>query len=99
MMNILNNIAILVVAAALAICSGCAVQTRYVEGTHIALGAYIPYESNLYGVELVQYLNGISITCQTNNTLKVEHYATTTNNWMWGMLESTTTTRTKTEVK
>lgn len=85
-MNILNNITILIVAAAFAICTGCTSQNRYVEGTHIALGAYIPYESNLYGVELVQYLNGISITCQTNNTMKVEHYATTTNSWMWECL-------------
>lgn len=78
---------------------GCATGSKYVEGTHIALGAYIPYESSLYGVELMQYLNGISITCQTNNVLKVEHYATSKNTWMWGMLESTTTTYTKGEVK
>ena len=65
----------------------------------MALGAYIPYESNLYGVELIQYLNGISITASTNSTLKVEHYATTTNHWMWGMLDSVTTTYTKSEVK
>ena len=84
---------------AIALCAGCASNTRYVEGTHLALGAYIPYESKLYGVELIQYLNGISITCQTNNTLKVEHYATTTNSWLWGMLESTTTAYTKSEVK
>ena len=84
---------------AIALCAGCAFNTRYVEGTHLALGAYIPYESNLYGIELIQYLNGISITCQTNNALKVEHYATSTNRWLWGMLESTTTTHTKSEVK
>lgn len=89
----------IVSSAMLLLMLGCATGNKYVEGTHIALGAYVPYESNLYGVELIQYLNGISITCQTNNALKVAHYATTTNRWLWGMLESTTTTRTKSEVK
>lgn len=88
----------IITSAMLILMLGCATGNRYVEGTHIALGAYIPYESNLYGVELIQYLNGISITCLTNNALKVEHCATSTNRWLWGMLESTTTTRTKSEV-
>ena len=89
----------IIASAMLLLMLGCATGNKYVEGTHIALGAYIPYESNLYGVELIQYLNGISITCLTNNALKVEHCATSKNRWLWGMLESTTTTRTKSEVK
>lgn len=98
-MNIFENIAI-IIAAACVLCTGCtSSHNRYVEGTHMALGAYIPYESNLYGVELIQYLNGISITAFTNSTFEVNHYATTTNNWLWGMFESTTTTKTKSKVK
>ena len=38
--------------AVLLLLAGCKAQ-RYVEGTHLALGAYVPLESGLYGVELV----------------------------------------------
>ena len=38
---------------ALALLCGCASRQRYMEGTHLALGAYVPYDSGLYGVELV----------------------------------------------
>ena len=46
----------IVTSAMLLLMLGCATGNKYVEGTHIALGAYVPYESNLYGVELIQYL-------------------------------------------
>ena len=86
---------ILIVGLILAM--GCASRTRYVEGTSIALGAYIPWEGNLYGTELISYLNGISVSTTTNKLLYVKHEAASTNSWLWGMMESSTST--KTEVK
>jgi len=32
---------------------GCAAKQHYIEGTHLALGAYLPFEDALYGVELL----------------------------------------------
>lgn len=84
---------------ALVLAMGCAMRTRYVEGTSIALGAYIPWDGNLYGTELISYLNGISVSTTTNKLLSAYHYSSSTNKWLWGMMESTTTTRTKVEEK
>lgn len=79
--------------------AGCATPCRYVEGTSIALGAYIPWEGNLYGAELISYLNGVKYTTSTNKLMYVEHDYCSTNSWLWGMMDSVTTTKTKIEEK
>lgn len=51
--------------------SGCAGQ-KYVEGTHLAIGAYVPgSEGELYGLELCQYLSGCMVRTSSNQTFAV----------------------------
>lgn len=73
--------------AVLLLLCGCKAQ-RYVEGTHLALGAYVPLESGLYGVELVQYLNGAILTTQTNTPCSFSRTYSATNSYFWGAVET-----------
>ena len=73
--------------AFLVLCAGCSSQ-RYVEGTHLALGAYVPWEDGLYGVELVQYLNGASLSTSTNTPCTFVREYSATNSYFWGMVET-----------
>lgn len=68
--------------------SGCASRQRYVEGTHLALGAYIPAEGNLYGVEIVQYLSGAYLATGTNVPVRFSRTYSATNSYFWGMIET-----------
>lgn len=35
-----------------ALTDGCASTSRYIEGTHVAVGAWIPWENTMYGLEI-----------------------------------------------
>lgn len=80
----------------LLVLSGCVSGQRYVEGTHITLGAYVPVEDRLYGVELMSFTSGIYLTT-TNNCLKCEREHCATNSYLWGMVETKEWSRTKIE--
>lgn len=75
--------------------SGCASRQRYVEGTHLALGAYIPAEGNLYGVEIVQYLSGAYLSAGTNTQVRFSRCYSATNSYFWGAVETRETTETE----
>lgn len=32
---------------------GCTSSSKFVDGTAVSVGAYVPWEQNLYGVELI----------------------------------------------
>lgn len=49
--------------------SGCLGRTSYVEGTSVSVGAYIPNDGNLYGLQIVNYISGIKISASTNANL------------------------------
>ena len=74
---------------------GCSSQTKMVEGTSIQLGAYVPWEGNLWGVELCSYVNGCVVKSCTNMPIEISREYTATNNWLWGMLESREYSKTK----
>ena len=79
---------------------GCASQSpKVVEGTSIQLGAYIPWEGNLYGVELISYVNGIVVKTPTNMCYEVQRTSSTTNDWLWGMMKSVESTDTTVKLK
>ena len=87
----------LALAAAAVLCAaGCAGQ-RYMEGTHLALGAYVPFEDGLYGVELVQYTSGAVLTSATNAVCQFRREYASTNEYFWGMVKTTESTRTRLE--
>lgn len=85
--------------AALALCIGCASQPEFVEGTSIQLGAYVPWQSNLYGVEIMSYISGCVVRTPSNMCYEVQRNHCATNSWLWGMLESVERSDTKVKLK
>ena len=45
----------------------------------LQLGAYMPYDGQLVGIEVVNYMNGCKITTATNMPFQVERTYTATN--------------------
>ena len=84
---------------ACAIFIGCASQPKYVEGTSLSLGAYIPWDGQMYGVELMQYVNGAVLKVPSNTCYEIQRSYCATNSWMWGMLESIESSETKVKLK
>ena len=78
---------------------GCTSQPKYVEGTSLTLGAYIPWGGNLYGIELLSYVNGAVVKVPSNTLYQIEREHSSTNSWMWGMLETVEHTSTTVETK
>lgn len=68
--------------------AGCSSSPKFVEGTSIQLGAYVPWNSNLYGVELLSYVNGCVVRVPTNGTYEISRKYSATNDWCWGMLKT-----------
>ena len=85
---------------ALLLLAGCSSPSpKLVEGTSVALGAYIPWEGGLYGVELMSYVNGTVIKTPTNVCYSVERKHSVTNDWGWGLLHSVESTVTSVSFK
>ena len=80
------------------LCQGCSTQQKVVEGTSIQLGAYLPFEGNLYGIELMSYVNGLKIQASSNQSFQVARTYTATNEWAWGLLKSVEGSDTKIQV-
>lgn len=69
--------------------AGCLQQHRLVEGTSVQLGAYVPgTDGNIYGVELVSYVSGLSVKAPTNVCLEVRRSCCSTNEFLWGMVKT-----------
>ena len=84
--------------ALLVLLAGCKANSRFVEGTSVQLGAYVPWESNLYGVELVSYVNGCAVKASSNMNFKVERTYVATNEYLWGAVKTNEKTDTTVEV-
>ncbi len=85
--------------ALFALLLGCSGTPKFVEGTSVQLGAYVPWSGNLYGVELVSYVNGCVIRTPSNMCYEVERSHSVTNDWLWGMLQSVESSETKVRLK
>ena len=77
---------------------GCSSSKKLVEGTSIQLGAYLPFEGNLYGVELVSYVNGLKIQASSNQSFQVSRTYAATNDWLWGMMKTVESSDTSIQV-
>ena len=86
------------IACLVAFC-GCSSAPKYVEATQMALGAYVPIDGQLMGIEVVNYLNGCVVRACTNQGFTVERTYCATNDWCWGLLRSVETSKTKADVK
>lgn len=71
----------------------------FLNGTQVSLGAYIPWDGNLYGLELINFVTGTYMRFPTNTAFKVDHTANVTNEWCFGMLESVSSSKTKADAK
>ncbi len=80
------------------LCQGCSTNPRYVEGTNLSLGAYLPIDGQLMGIELVNYLNGCSVRTSSNQAFNVSRTYCSTNDWLWGMMKSVEGSETKVQV-
>lgn len=86
-----------VIAIASLLFAGCAQSPKMVEGTTISLGAYIPWDGQMYGVEILSYVSGAVIKTPTNACYKISRKHSTTNDWCWGVLRSVETGDTRVE--
>ena len=80
------------------LCQGCSSNPRYVEGTNLSLGAYLPVDGQLMGIEIVNYLNGCTIRTSTNQSFQVSRTHCSTNSWGWGLLTTVEGSDTKIQV-
>ena len=80
------------------LCQGCSTQQKIVEGTSIQLGAYLPFDGNLYGIELVSYVNGMKLQTSTNQSFQVSRTYNSTNDWLWGMMKTVESSDTSIQV-
>lgn len=87
-----------VLAVILTASCGCATAPKYVEGTMTQVGAYLPFEGNIYGMEVINYLNGCKVTSISNLPFKVDRVYSATNSYLWGMVTTTESTHTKVEM-
>lgn len=79
---------------------GCALKNpMLLEGTSLRLGCYIPWQSNLYGLEIMSFTYGTFVVAQTNEAFQIDHSSSSTNSWMWGMLETNESSDTKVKLK
>lgn len=83
------------IAVAVLALIGCVSSPKFIDGTAITLGAYVPYQGNLYGIELISFVSGTLVYAPTNTDYEVTRTHTSTNDWMWGMMKSVETSDTK----
>lgn len=80
------------------LCQGCSTNQKAVEGTSIQLGAYLPFDGNLYGIELMSYVNGLKIQASSNQSFQVSRTYSSTNDWLWGMMKTVESSDTTVQV-
>ena len=80
------------------LCQGCSTQQKAVEGTSVQLGAYLPFDGNLYGIELMSYVNGLKIQASSNQSFQVSRTYNATNDWLWGMMKTVESSDTSIQV-
>ena len=78
---------------------GCASQPSFKDGTITNLGAMLPYDGQLYGVQLISYVNGCVVRVPTNMCYEIQRNHCATNSWMWGMLDSVEHSDTRVRLK
>ena len=87
------------VLAGLALLCGCGSTPKFVEGTSLSLGAYIPWDGGLYGLELMQYVNGAVVKVSTNTCYQIRREHSSTNSWLWGMMETRESSKTTVDLR
>ena len=76
-----------ILVAALLICGCFSKSTLYTEGTKTTVGAYIPYDGQIMGCQIVSCFSGVSFST-TNGNVKISREHSATNSYLWGMVET-----------
>lgn len=82
-----------VIAFALLLC-GCKSTDAFVEGTRFRAGLYVPWDGQLYGLQLVEYLNGTANFSRTNSAIRIEREFASTNSY-FGIIHTIDSSKTK----
>lgn len=93
----MKKIIMTIIAGAMLV--GCQTTPKYVEGTNLSIGAYVPVSGQLYGAEVLNWLSGAKIACCSNQTIAVDRDYCATNSYFWGMVKTSEHAKTKAEVK
>lgn len=80
--------------AALLICGCLSKSTLYTEGTKTTVGAYIPYDGQIMGCQIVSCLSGVSFST-TNGNVGITRSHSSTNSYLWGMVQTVESGKTR----
>lgn len=78
---------------------GCYSTPSFKDGTITSLGAYLPWDGQMYGVQLINYTNGCVVRVPTNVCYEIERKHSVTNDWCFGLLKSIESSDTKVKLK
>lgn len=89
----------LLLSAAIAILCGCAHDsTMFVEGTRFRMGVYVPWDGQLYGLQVVEYLNGSCVRAPSNRVVSVSRTFCSSNDYV-GVTHTRDASKTDVSVK
>lgn len=71
--------------AVLLVCGCVSKSTLYTEGTKTTVGAYIPYDGQVMGCQIVSCLSGVTFST-TNGNVSISREHSSTNSYLWGMV-------------
>ena len=86
------------VLAAFLLLAGCHTSSTYTEGSHLALGIYIPASGQLYGVQALSWLSGCKVDMPTNQQFKLCREYSASNDY-FGVVHIREKTKTEIEPK
>lgn len=69
------------------LCGCLSKSTLYTEGTKTIVGAYIPYDGQIMGCQIVSCLSGVTFST-TNGNVSITREHSSTNSYLWGMVET-----------
>lgn len=82
----------------LALLCGCKSNPKYVEGQSLQIGIYIPTTEELVGLQVLNYLSGVSVCATSNMPFKVSREYSATNTY-FGLVHINEHVRTEVETK
>lgn len=87
------------IATIIVLLTGCSSNPKYIEGSTLQIGAYVPGESQLYGVEILNWLNGCKVSSTTNQPFALTREYCASNSYLWGAASLNERTKTTVDVK
>ena len=86
-------------ATALAILGGCAHDSStFIDGTRFRMGVYVPWDGQLYGLQVVEYLNGSCVRAPSNRVVSVSRTFCSSNDYV-GVTHTRDASKTDVSVK